>query len=125
MMNDRLYQVLKKGAVILAVGCAYCVWLALTGIGIPCVFHLVTGLKCPGCGVSRMLVALFRLDFRAAFEYNAVLLCMLPLLLALLTVSSVRYVKTGEQKMSRLENGTVWGMVILLLIWGVIRNLPV
>ena len=33
---------------------------------IPCMFHQITGLYCPGCGVSRMCLALFRLDFVSA-----------------------------------------------------------
>ena len=123
-MKSRLYQIMKKGAVLLAVGCASFVLYVTTGIGLPCVFHEITGLDCPGCGVSRMLVSLARLDFRAAFEYNAVLLCLTPALLALLAVSLVRYVRTGSRKMSRPETAAMWVITVILLAWGVIRNLP-
>lgn len=122
-MNERLREVMKKGAVLLAAGCAYFVLYMTTGLGLPCVFHEVTGLDCPGCGVSRMLVSLLRLDFAAAWGYNAVLLCMLPVLLALLIGSIVRYVRTGSRKMTRFENILIWALVIILLAWGVLRNL--
>ena len=123
-MEARLKKVLVKGAVILSIGCAYSIWFSYTGIGIPCVFHLVTGLKCPGCGVSRMLLSLFRLDFSAAFEYNAVLLCILPVLLPLLMLPLIRYIRTGNGRMTRLEAGISRVLVAVLLIWGVVRNLP-
>ena len=122
-MNTRLIEVTKKGAVLLAVGCAYSILYLSTGIGIPCVFHEITGLDCPGCGVSRMLLALFRLDFAAAFAYNAVLLCMLPVLLALLAVHVIRYVRTGSRKMTRFETVLLWILIVILLLWGILRNL--
>ena len=123
-MKKRLYEVMKKGAVVLAIGCAYSIFHITTGLGIPCVIHEITGLKCPGCGVTRMLLALIRLDFRTAFGYNAVLLCMLPLLAALLAVSVIRYIRTGSRKLTRPENGIMWAMIVILLAWGVVRNLP-
>ena len=123
-MKQRAFKVIRKGAVILMLGCAYFVWLSLTGLGIPCVFHLATGLKCPGCGVTRMLMSLLRLDLAAAFTHNAVLLCMLLLLLSLAAVSLVRYVRTGSRAMTRTENALVLLSAALLIVWGIVRNLP-
>ncbi|MBR6705050.1 MAG: DUF2752 domain-containing protein [Clostridia bacterium] len=123
-MKHRAVKVMIKGAVILTAGCAYYVWLSLTGLGIPCVFHLVTGLKCPGCGVTRMLISLLRLDLSAAFSYNAVLLCLLPLLLSLGLFSLIRYVRTGNRSMTRAENALIYAAAAVLIIWGVVRNLP-
>lgn len=123
-MKQRAVKVIIKGAVILTAGCAYYVWLSLTGLGIPCLFHLVTGLKCPGCGVTRMLMFLLRLDFSAAFSCNAVLLCMLPLLLSLALIPLIRYVRTGSRAMTRTENALVLFSAAVLVAWGVVRNLP-
>ena len=123
-MKQRAVKVIIKGAVILTAGCAYYVWLSLTGLGIPCLFHLVTGLKCPGCGVTRMLMSLLRLDLAAAFTHNAVLLCMLPLLLSLALIPLIRYVRTGSRAMTRTENALVLFSAAVLVAWGVVRNLP-
>lgn len=35
-----------------------------------CAFHAVTGLPCPGCGMTRAFLALGRLDLRAAWAFN-------------------------------------------------------
>ncbi len=42
-----------------------------------CPIRFFTGISCPGCGMSRALVALFRLDFPLAFEMHP-LVFLLP-----------------------------------------------
>ena len=69
-------------------------------------------------------MSLLRLDLAAAFTHNAVLLCMLPLLLSLAAVSLVRYVRTGSRAMTRTENALVLLSAALLIVWGIVRNLP-
>lgn len=123
-MKRRAEKVILKGAVIIGFGCAYFVWLSLTGLGIPCLFHLVTGLKCPGCGVTRMLASLLRFDLAGAFAHNAVLLCMLPLLLFLASLSLIRYIRIGSRVMTRAENALILLCAAVLIAWGVLRNLP-
>lgn len=122
-MRDRIKRVGIISAVVLLFGCAYAVLYTVTGIGIPCLFHLITGLKCPGCGVTRMLVSLIQLDFAAAFYHNAVLFCMLPFLLTFFLYWIYRYIRYGIRSNSVFMNVTCWIFVATLLIWGIIRNL--
>ena len=80
--------------------------------------RLLTGLQCPGCGVTRMCLALLRLDVSGAWKANPVLLLLLPLLGGLLGYRAVVYVPTA-----RWET-LVWsGMAGVLLLWGVWRNI--
>ena len=37
---------------------------------ISCVFLQLTGIPCPGCGMTRALICASRLDFAGAFEYH-------------------------------------------------------
>ena len=48
------------------------------GIAIPCIFHKITGLYCPGCGITRMLISLLHGNIKEAFMYNQLLFIMLP-----------------------------------------------
>lgn len=121
--KHRLKRLLLLAGLILGIGLAYAVFVRLSGLSIPCPFHAVTGLLCPGCGVTRMCLALLRLDFAAAWEANPVLLLLLPVLAALLLRQAVRYVKTGRSTLSRGESALVWGMAAVLLLWGIARNL--
>lgn len=65
-----------KGAVELirralsCIGALFAAWLALYLLDIGCVFRLMTGIPCPGCGMTRAWLAALRLDFAAAFAYH-------------------------------------------------------
>ena len=121
-MNERAKRILKRNLIILAIGLAYVLWVRATGIGIPCLFYTVTGLKCPGCGISRMLLSLLRLDFRAAFHYNPFLLLTSPILVFLLIESDLQYLR-NERKKTLLGQILLWGELVGLLAYGIIRNI--
>ena len=121
-MNERAKRILKRNLVLLAIGLAYVLWVRVTGIGIPCLFYTVTGLKCPGCGISRMLLSLLRLDFRAAFRYNPFLLLTSPILMFLLIESDLQYVRNKRRK-TILGQVLLWGEIVGLLAYGIIRNI--
>ena len=121
--KHRLRRLLLQAGLILGIGLAYAVFVGLTGFSIPCPFHALTGLLCPGCGVTRMCLALLTLDLSAAWAANPVLLLLLPVLAALLIRQAMRYVKTGRSTLSRRESALVWGMAAVLLLWGIARNL--
>lgn len=57
----------------------------LLGIGMPCAFHSLTGLYCPGCGGTRAVKALLLGEFRMSFQYHPLVLytvavCLLELM---------------------------------------------
>ncbi len=37
---------------------------------VPCLFHALTGIPCPGCGITRAFVALFHGDFAQAWAHH-------------------------------------------------------
>lgn len=120
---------LRKGLIILIVGIAYLIWCRLAGFGIPCVFHLVTGLDCPGCGMSRAVIAVSRLEFRRAFELNKLTFTVIPVLAVLLAVREYRYIRTGtylsaSKKVRLIENIILTVLTVCTLAYFVERNLP-
>lgn len=123
-MRTRAKKVIQIGAALLLGGCTYAVFCDLTGFGIPCVFHLLTGLQCPGCGVSRMCLALLRLDLPGAWEANPVILCMLPLGAVLGVRMVLRYIRTGSSHPTAPEEWTMLAMTAVLVLFGILRNLP-
>lgn len=42
----------------------------LLGIGMPCAFHSLTGLYCPGCGGTRAVRELLYGDLRMSFQHH-------------------------------------------------------
>lgn len=50
-------------------------WLKkIFGLGLPCLFHSLTGLYCPGCGGTRAVRSLLRGDLRMSFQYHPLVL---------------------------------------------------
>ena len=121
-MAQRRKKVIKIALVIFLIGATYAVAVLIIGAGIPCPFRAVTGLDCPGCGVSRMFLSLFRLDFASAFRYNAAVLCLLPLMAATAARYVFVYVKYGRRR-DRFVDIAVWFMIAVLLAFGVLRNI--
>ncbi len=80
----------------------------------PCLFHKYTGLYCPGCGTTRALHELLHGHFAAALRLNLLTLLLFPTLgiLAL----------TGRP--STWRPGVVWTLVVAVIAFGVLRNLP-
>lgn len=122
-MKQRLHKVVFVGAALLVVGCIYALLCRWLGWGVPCLFRLTTGLQCPGCGVSRMCMALLRLDLAGAWQANPVLLCLLPLLVAIAADMIVRYVRTGSAGAKGWSAFATWIAIIALVAFGIARNL--
>lgn len=120
----RARNLLAWAGLALAAGLAYAFFTAATGLAVPCPFHAVTGLWCPGCGVTRMCLALLRLDPAAAWAANPGLLLAAPLLAFLFARMAWRYVKAGHGRPARWETVLLWCVVAYLLAYGVARNLP-
>ena len=126
MAVRKKYQVLiglSAAAVVLG-GVYY--WLNPTegSVAPKCIFHSVTGLSCPGCGMQRFLHAFLHGNFVEAFHYNYLLLVLIPYLVLL---GIENFLLTGETKMSwkRVVEGRVVAisMCIIAPSWFVIRNI--
>lgn len=122
--KNRLNKTLKNCGILLLVGGLYFIFVKIVGSGIPCVFNLITGLHCPGCGISRMFLSLAKLDFAAAFKYNALILTASPIAAIFVIRHYVRYILTGKNKSDKLETVMLLILLVLLIIFAILRNLP-
>lgn len=121
-MKKRAIKVALWGGGILLCGLLYGMLCLTTGFAIHCPFRRLTGLSCPGCGVSRMCIYLMQGKVSEAIRCNpALFFCMFPMLVVLAEVV-VRYVKTGENVLRRWENLLLYVVIAILLIHGVVRN---
>lgn len=121
-IRKRLKRIFLYSVIVLLLGLLYGLFVKHTGIGIPCVFYCITGLKCPGCGITRMCVALMHLDIREAFYSHPVMLTVLPFLLVIFLRNLISYVKSGAFRLSRLENIIIYICIALLVVFAVVRN---
>ncbi|UBB89203.1 DUF2752 domain-containing protein [Candidatus Kaistella beijingensis] len=109
---------------IIILGAVYSVFDPLKSSYFPsCPFKSVTGLDCPGCGSQRAIHELLHLNFRKAFEYNALLVLSIPYLL-LLMVFNFESVKQRFPKLERILLGwkSVWIITIIVIVFFIFRN---
>ncbi len=122
-MKKRALTVCRYIGVLLVTGILYGIFVMNTGIGIPCIFNLITGYECPGCGVTRMCMAIMRLDFKAAYNYNKMLFLLSPALIYVFASQIYRYVRFDKTKLTKVQSVIIYIIAALLVIWGIIRNL--
>lgn len=87
----------------------------LCGFAIPCIFSKITGFYCPGCGVTRLLFSLLKLDFYQAFRYN-------PLIFILLICYGI-YKLINLKYHFKLPKYTVYIVLLVVILFGVFRNI--
>ena len=121
--EKRLYKILARCTIVLLAGLLYALFVRVTEWKIPCLFYEITGLNCPGCGVTRMAMALLRFDITAAFEYHPVLFCSILPLGICFGVQAIRYVKEGETEFSKWQNVIIWLVIVALFLFCVYRNI--
>lgn len=92
---------------------------------IPCVFHSVTGLYCPGCGITRCLFALLSLDIQSAFHYNMLVCIFLPFFLASICYSCFVFI-TGKENLFfvKIPKWVWYVLLIITILFGIFRNIP-
>lgn len=121
--SKKIRGLLLPLAAVLIFACLQLSLIQWTGQGIPCLFRLITGLKCPGCGVSHMLLAIIHGDFRKAFHENAAVLLTLPLTAYVFIRGEIRYFREDRFYLRRHESGLLCVIMGVLLVYAILRNL--
>ena len=88
-------------------------------IAIPCIFNKVTGLYCPGCGITRAIRSLLKGNVAESFHNNLLLYTVLPLL----GIVEIIYRLTNK-KYKKTYNIVLILLLISALFFGVLRNIP-
>ncbi len=106
----------------IVVGLGYYLFTSITKIGIPCMFETVTGMSCPGCGVTRSLSSIIEGDIAGAFQYNFGLMILSPIILVIIAYTWYMWMhdKAASNKVITIVTIVV---LVLLIIWMVIRNI--
>lgn len=123
-MRWRLYKAIGFCFLLAFLGISYYFFGRYTGLYIPCVFHLVTGLYCPGCGVTRMSIALIEGDVIRAFQNNGAVLILMPFFIFEFFWYFYNYVQGKHKKMSKIHTFVVYVVLSVLILFGILRNLP-
>lgn len=94
------------------------------GIYVPCFLNYVTGLYCPGCGLTRMLYSMLEGNFYQAFRFNPLMFIATPFIFLLI----VDYLVSGFFKrkpiITKIPNVIWYLLIVVFIIYGIMRNMP-
>ena len=116
-------DLVQTGFFFLIFGLVYLVLVLLTPIRIPCMVHLITGLSCPGCGISRFFVELFHLRILSAFRQNLAVGILLPVW-GVIAVIEFWFNPPALSGNSKLVQILTWGSLVIVVVFGILRNIP-
>lgn len=87
-----------------------------------CVYKKLFNIYCPGCGTTRMIKAIIRLDLYKAFRYNPLFFILFILLLVYLCINVYRYII--NKKLILPSKKVITILVITLISYMLLRNIP-
>lgn len=87
-----------------------------------CIVHRIFSIYCPGCGSTRMIKSLLKLEIYKAFRYNQFMFIGLPTLIIYSTYASYKYVAIGKIDNKYIKFMKIF--VVLMMTFGILRNIP-
>lgn len=124
---DEKRKRIKRVFVILGIAgmflLAYAVFYAITGIAIPCIFHEITGFRCPGCGISTFSVLALKMKWKEAIFKNLMAPFIYIYMLWVLFDFCKRYINTGKNAMMPQPEILNWIFLTAMAVWSIIRNI--
>jgi Protein of unknown function (DUF2752) len=125
MMNERsrlLLTTVLGGAAALFV---FVVDPARAALYPPCLFHILTGLYCPGCGSARAVHQLLHGHVAAAFGLNPAATLFVPVLGCAYLASAARAFSRRPRRAVILSQGWFWLVLVSVVVYWFARNIPV
>ena len=93
---------------------------------IPCPFHYLTGLHCPGCGSQRALHQLVHFNIWGAFRYNPLLVLTLPLIIWGLGTSLYNFIYRTKHRVNLFYNNRfLYAFFGIVILFWILRNIPI
>lgn len=93
-------------------------------ISIPCIIHEITGLFCPGCGITRAIFALLELDIKKAIKYNILIIIIFPFIIIYIINCLYIFINNLKKDPSKIFPKILWYfLLIITIVFGIIRNI--
>ncbi len=99
-------------------------FVVVATVGLPCIFHKLTGLFCPGCGATRAVWSLTRGDLGGAVHQNGWLICLVIPLVITLGISELAKGKLLGEKVAPFRGKLTYLTAYAAIAFFILRNLP-
>lgn len=118
----------RAGWVLFGLGVLYLLLVRAVGslptpFAMPCLFHFLTGLYCPGCGGTRAVRLLLRGDLLGSLYYHPLALYGAVLYLWFMVSNTIEYASKGKFRIGMgYRKGYVIGGAVILALNFVVKN---
>ena len=93
-------------------------------IGIPCIFHRITGFYCPGCGMTRAIFSLLNLNLKHAIRNNILVVLVMPFIVIYIINYAYIWINNLKKDPSKIFPKWLWyTLLIITILFGIIRNI--
>ena len=92
---------------------------------VPCLFHLSTGLHCPGCGSTRAVSSFMHGDFIVGLKNNLLIILWGPYLIYRLFLVIFSWIDGKQRVIWSPPSSTIIIFLIITIIYTILRNLPI
>jgi len=110
MKNKVLYLILFIICILLSIFIYF--------LGYECPIHKYLYLYCPGCGITRMFIAIFSFDILYAIKCNAYVFFLLLFILIYIFLKYILKINII------LDIKFYYSLLVLLVIFTILRNIP-
>ena len=125
-MKNRIFKLISILFLLIILFFVYIFLYNNYQLNIPCYFSLVTGLDCPGCGITRMVLSILILDFYQAFRYNPLVFIYMPFIIAYIVYKIYIYIYDKENKIiNNIPNKYICIVLIVTILYGILRNIEI
>lgn len=120
LINKKYKKLIIGALIIIGLGVIYYFIVKYLGHGIPCYIYATTGKKCPGCGLTRMVVHTSKFQFKEAFMDNQLMFVLWPFIVAEIVYILVKYCR--DEKIPKWNLALIYTYAGLAVLFMVIRN---
>ena len=92
-------------------------------INFECIYRKFFHIYCAGCGFTRMIKSIIKLDFYQAFRYNPLFFILLILFIPYIIYQIYLYIKIGKLKKPTLKSLII--LALIISIYMILRNIPI
>ncbi len=121
-MKKRIIKVLTIFSILCILGIIYVILFEKNIIKVPCLFNLLTGKLCPGCGITRCFISILHGDFIKAYHYNRLVFILLPFATIYFIYWLYNYI-IGNKNYYKLNKWTYVFLTFITILFAVIRNI--
>lgn len=91
-------------------------------INFKCIYQELFHIACFGCGFTRMISSLFKLEFYQAFRYNPLCFILVFVIIIFAVIDIIYY--NFKKKFIKIPNIVIIVLVIIIFAFMIVRNIP-